>query len=58
MRMVSGTPPSPDPEKPRPFDLIDWDREFTQGRTLDEVDAELRAKGLDPGEFDHLYGSD
>lgn len=37
-------------------DLIDSDTVRADGvLTVDEIDAELRAKALDPGEFDHLY---
>lgn len=38
------------------FDELTWAEIEADGIiTLDEIDAELRAKGLDPGEYDYLY---
>lgn len=56
-----GPEPSPQSQPPQPtvaklLDDLTWDELTSDGViTLDEIDAELRAKGLDPNEYDYLY---
>ncbi|MCD6641110.1 MAG: hypothetical protein LT071_14505 [Nocardioides sp.] len=50
---------SPQPHHPTVAELLvdlTWEDLTSDGViTLDQIDAELRAKGLDPNKYDYLY---
>lgn len=54
-----GPEPSPQPPQPTVAELLadlTWEDLTSDGViTLDEIDAEFRAKGLDPDKYDYLY---